>query len=223
MPEEYFQGESVASNLLSRILFYHSLARSLERGSASLSNSRPPLPRELILSIFRLAELVIPSSSVSCSEQSDVRSNGNLAEKIWFATPPLRCVDLTKLAFVKLETVSRHQGWVSDPACGCWSWFELGILRGRASADADRTLFSRLKTREDGSRLSWKSHCNNLHGRGSYDLVEGQTFGTTHELWDCMQEGDAIVVIGAAQYPGWACYGKEAVLRFGKYFEPTLY
>jgi hypothetical protein len=67
---------------------------------------------------------------VQMETQFSVTSHGPLRRKLWFTSPPLERRILNNIASVTLVTISRHQGWVSLPSQGSWSWWEVGVLRG---------------------------------------------------------------------------------------------
>ncbi|TDL23527.1 hypothetical protein BD410DRAFT_696525, partial [Rickenella mellea] len=141
----------------------------------------------------------------------------------WFATPPITRQTLAKLAAVRLTTLSKHQGWVSNPKDGCWSWFDVAVL-SPAIEDCNSSYYDgerrwRVKVGEDGASLRWMSHYNPIHGV-DLDTIHGQSFGPDHDIWRNIDVGDAIGVIGCAEFPGWRCIGTEANLDFLEFFDP---
>ena len=192
---------------------YHGLARSLEGGY----HSRPGLPVELVIYIFRLADCVLPSERFTMKIDIPCRakaSSGTISNTIWFSTPPLSREPLSRIASIQLVTLSRDQGWCGDPSSGSWSWFEIVILRG----DSQQVV---KKSAVGGKDLVWISHHNPIASK-QYSWLEGSIFGSDHELWKHLAEGDRIAVRACAQYGGWCCSAMEGFLKADEWFEPTL-
>ena len=179
------------------------------------------------------------STSSTPSEQFTASSSVPLVRKLWFTSPPLKGRMLRKLASVSLVTNSTHQGWVSLPDQGSWSWWELGVVIGCTEENS--------MSIGDGTLLrSFVSHRHDVHDhRNQQHLVLlGRNFTIDHELWTgydqqynetsestlvapsmdtdggAVRDGDRIAVYGCAQYPGWMCRGAWARLEFEVYWEP---
>ena len=193
----------------------------------------PALPAELALYIMHLANCTYTlSTSSTTNEQFTASSDGPLVRKLWITSPPLKRRMLWKLASVRLVTNSTHQGWVSLPDQGSWSWWDLGVVRGSVGT---------------GTPLcSFVSHRHGVHDYRNQEhlVLLGRNFMMDHELWTsydqqynetsestlvassmdtdggAVWDGDRIAVYGCAQYPGWMCRGAWAKLEFEVYWEP---
>jgi hypothetical protein len=89
---------------------------ALARGSAV----RQGLPPELVIHICRLAGFESINRAYALEsplEHVTVRAfhSGEVASKMWFQTQPLTKRMLSHIKSIQLVTLSRHQGWVSDP------------------------------------------------------------------------------------------------------------
>lgn len=95
--------------------------------------SQPALPLEIIRIVFRLAEFVIPCPGCPPTARTvnsvAAHANGSDVDRVfWFESAPFTNVSLSRLATIRLSTFAKHQGWVSQPDQGSWSWFEVAIL-----------------------------------------------------------------------------------------------
>jgi len=188
---------------------YHALARSLELGTST----RPGLPVELVIQILRMAHCILPSP-VQLSSTSECRADAGTGEPVvipWMSTPPFQRKYITRIAGMRLKTLSRDQGWCSDESAGSWSWFEIAIL------DSENIV----KKRRDGNDVLWVSHRNPIASQ-EFDWRIGLTFGPDHEVWDYLEDGDMLLVRVCAQYGGWRNIARKATLEFTEWFEPTL-
>ncbi|EJD54566.1 hypothetical protein AURDEDRAFT_119009 [Auricularia subglabra TFB-10046 SS5] len=191
------------------------LFRALCRGS----DERARLPPELVLSIFRGAEITSrEGSAFDATAKQSIRvsaSSGTVKHKDWFATAPLAASTLHHLAAVRLYTTSHDQGWASRPELGSYTWFEICI----ASPSARAGLV--VAKRADGTELRWRSHHNPVANSTPQEL-RGEVFGPHHELWEYLRESNIIVVRACAQYGGWSNFAMKGALRFTKFFEPIV-
>jgi len=193
-------------------------------------NRRPGLPTELILYIFRLAGVInrapSPQSSFKWAYQvprgladvilgtlhrADCRwvfgSSGALERSLLFETPSLDRAMLMKMGQIRLTTLSKDQGWCSNPRDGSWSWFEVGILAPPPPQDASESPAKAIPEDEidflegpeapirepkinpsTGVPLLWKSHHNELAVKAFKDHV-GILFDPDHELWIVLSLG----------------------------------
>ena len=181
---------------------------------------------------MRLANCTYTLSTLSTpNKQFTASSSDPLVRKLWFTSLPLKRRMLRKLASVHLVTNSTHQGWVSLPDQGSWSWWDLGVVRGSI-----------------GTGTSLRSFVSHRHGVHDYRNQEhlillGQNFTMDHELWTgydpqydetskstlvapsmdtdggAVRDGDRIAVYGCAQYPGWMYRGAWVKLEFEVYWE----
>jgi hypothetical protein len=60
---------------------------------------------------------------------------------------PLRGGLIERISGIQLFANSHDQGYASDPSAGNWTWFEIGIIKGKNSSDK-------------GRNLTWTSHFN---------------------------------------------------------------
>ena len=58
-------------------------------------------------------------------------NSGKIQRRLWLLTKPIEADTLNgiKNGSVSLKVFARHQGWVSFPDRGTWSWFELAVIR----------------------------------------------------------------------------------------------
>ena len=148
------------------------------------------------------------NTTLAATEQAiEVYANSaTVVEEGWFASAPFARSDLARGSALQLVTYSQDQGWADFPDQGSWSWFDVCI------ADAA----FHVRTREDGSRLQWTSHCNPIT---SEELGErrGKLFSPQHEIWSYLMEGDLILVKACARFPGWANYASRGDLFIWKF------
>jgi len=169
---------------------------------------------------------------------------------LWSESAPLTRPLINKIASIQLTTLGKHQGWTTHPQQGSWSWFELAVLKPvplpdsppeytetpYSDPDTDWTedepanlgegrlgfgLADRIKRRDSGSMLTWESHRIRVNARGEESMT-GMRFGSDHELFDHVEEGDSIGVLCCAQRRYWECVGINSVLKFEAFFEPVL-
>lgn len=83
------------------------------------------------------------------------------------------------------------------------------------------SLDERIKRRPDESKLSWRSHFNIFNQRGLFTWVLGRKFGEHHTIWQYLDVGDYIAVVGVAYTRYWECNGEGALLFIEEYFDPS--
>ncbi|TFY65905.1 hypothetical protein EVG20_g5188 [Dentipellis fragilis] len=203
-----------------RLLFFHSLTRALHRGcSTSGPSSRPGLPIELVCLILEYAGCMLLSKSRSITTSSTLvaRGSSNHDAVVVAQLPPFDAVALQRIAQIKLITLSRDQGWVSDRNAGNWSWFDVAVLRG----DSETEDGQERELREiDGEPAVWRSHENVLAGRDLVEHTEGIVFGPEHLLWRTVREGDVVVGRARARFGGWKNETARADFLVWEYFDP---
>ncbi|KAG9123636.1 hypothetical protein FRC07_014432, partial [Ceratobasidium sp. 392] len=142
-------------------------------------------------------------------EASIRAGSSEVASTTWVQTPPLDTRIISHIHSIQLFTDSKHQGWVSNPSHGSWSWFEIGVCR------MDESLGKLIpKTMSDGSPAFWESHVHPVHRENDednqgYKLRKGKRFGPRHQIWDHVEEGDILVAELKAQFPGWANHARR--------------
>ncbi|KAG8788856.1 hypothetical protein FRC12_014097 [Ceratobasidium sp. 428] len=154
--------------------YYYTVVLALMRGSKQ--NHRPRLPSELVILICRFANFryLNPAPAFIEDRGASVTAFGSEVEsKIWMQIPLSSTRTLKHIHSFQLFTSSKHQGWVSDPSAGSWSWFEVGIYRKDESSGQLVP-----KTQSDGSLAFWVSHTHPVDDEdegGSIDYVsEGE-------------------------------------------------
>ncbi|KIJ40903.1 hypothetical protein M422DRAFT_60526 [Sphaerobolus stellatus SS14] len=95
---------------------------------------------------------------------------------------------------LQLYTDSCHQGYVDDYKQGCWSWFEVVILK---DANATEPLV------RDGKVYSWRSHENRLDSKLDVARHFGVIFDRRAEILDALEPGNCIGVMLCTRFPGW--------------------
>ncbi|KLO16049.1 hypothetical protein SCHPADRAFT_233581 [Schizopora paradoxa] len=193
--------------------------------------TRPALPIEIVRDMSRLSHLTVPMEEVNTATRITAHAyNQQVVRRLWFETRPLDSLRLINtLATLQLFTYCEHQGWVSMPNHGSWSWFELAILTNAASIQAlkseahpqshESSGLGRIKSREDGSPLRWVSHNIPVPQKKPAHL-DGPLFNADHELFSCLEVGDPIGVFACAQFGAWRCEGLEGNLKLEQFYEP---
>jgi hypothetical protein len=202
-----------------RMLFLYKLWWNLSQGS----ESRPALPTELVIMIFRLADCCVQIPSLNVSTLNDelftARSHGPLVVRPWIHTVPITAPILKVLrpSTVRLEIdiTSRDQGFANSMAAS-YSWFEIGLHKCQ---DGGQGTEPRVVLR-DGKEmpLVWVIRHNEI-ATGKFKS-ETTVLDASHEVWRYLEEGDMLCLRVCAQYPAWANIVKNARFRFLKYFEP---
>ncbi|KAJ6553081.1 acyl transferase/acyl hydrolase/lysophospholipase, partial [Mycena capillaripes] len=131
-----------------------------------------------------------------------VSETNELSSRIWFSTPTLDEVVVSKIEEVQLFTESHDQGYVEFQEAGSWSWFDIVILE---SSDATTPKVM------NGRSLVWASHTNKI-GDERHSLCNGKIFNRDHELLGCLEPGNVIAVRACAQFLGWENHAKEGQL-----------
>ncbi|KAF8321705.1 hypothetical protein DL93DRAFT_1455592 [Clavulina sp. PMI_390] len=194
------------------VFLVESISRALRMGDES--QHRPPLPVELVLLILNFLDVHLHeySTLIERTWESPLRitSMGPLMEQSLCTAGPFDRQLLRSIGGVTIHTFSSHQGWVSSPNAGTWSWFELLVCRPEdpeadREALANRTIF---KT---------QSHEHGVHsGRGLAEWSSGESFTMgqpiLEQILDTLWEnpGAELVLVGCAQFPGWANYVQKA-------------
>jgi hypothetical protein len=135
---------------------------------------------------------------------------GGDAHEDWLKSPSFNEHDLENMHSVQLITISRDQGWTSDPDAGSWSWFDLILLQNDGTPRA-----------LEGETLAWKSHDNGPPA-SPIQVRPGLVFGPDHVLWRHLQSGDQICVRACARFSGWRNIGIGAMLKVMEYFVPSF-
>lgn len=94
-----------------------------------------------------------------------------------------------------------------------WSSFEIAITEHSEDGAAPRQSGESIKTRPDGSLLTWFSH--NSGGEFILGYHEGKVFGPDHEIWSHLSAGNCISVFGTVEHIG-KCDGRLGELRLKK-------
>ncbi|KAJ7668205.1 acyl transferase/acyl hydrolase/lysophospholipase [Mycena rosella] len=113
------------------------------------------------------------SSTTGCNIVSEANE---LSSRIWFSTPALDELVVSKIEEVQLFTESHHQGYVEFREAGSWSWFNIVILE---SSDATTPKVM------DGRSLVWASHTNKIGDE--YSRHNGKIFTRDHELLEWLE------------------------------------
>ncbi|KAJ7241094.1 hypothetical protein C8J57DRAFT_1085343 [Mycena rebaudengoi] len=138
-------------------------------------------------------------STTGCNVVSETNE---LSSQIWFSTPALDELVVSKIEEVQLFTESHDQGYVEFQEAGSWSWFDIVILE---SSDATTPKVM------NGRTLVWASHTNKI-GDEHYSHRKGKIFTREHELLGCLEPGNVIAVHAGAQFLGWENHVKEGQL-----------
>jgi len=202
---------------LSAVLQYHALTQQLMRHTST----HPGLPIEIVRDISRLSRLLVPMDELSTTKEINASARDQQpVRRLWFESSPFTSLHaIGRLATLRLSTHCHHQGWVSLPDQGSWSWFEVALLTVDAAEATQASGEQRVKHREDGTTLSWVSHRIPVDQKKPAHL-EGSLFDTDHELFTHLEVGDAIGVFACAQFGAWSCRGIGGELALEMFFEP---
>lgn len=194
---------------LERIFLLHGLARALARGDGK----RPPLPLNIIRHVMRLAECIVPAPDLCLhtEQHTVVTSIGAQASTRWLVSPPMSALTMGRVAQLRLDTVSKDQGWADEGIKQSWSWFDVAI-----HSPADH-----LTTEVGRRKIAVRSHVNNIASE-NFTHLSGALITADHFFWSHLKVGDIIVVHVCAKYPGWSNEAIQGWLRVWKWFEPTL-
>jgi len=186
-----------------KAILYHQIWRALLHGSST----RLSLPAELVATITRYADLMVPdpARTVSATGPKVIYASGQqLESRVWFRTPPLAHEDVAQVVAMQLSTNSRDQGWVNDRNAGSWSWFDIGIAHNDSyDGDASRRICS---------------HYNRLAGKDYANLEGALTKAEDIQL----EVGAVICVYMCAQFGAWRNDAQSGQLKFWKSFEPVI-
>lgn len=193
------------------VLLWHLLARTLCRGASG----RPGLPLEIVLAIFRAADFIAPSASmtVSSSRALDLLCEDERTDYVetWFTTAPLTQATLGRLAGVQLHTFSHDACSTKSGEKASFAWYNVGIKRESDEQDDE----------PGRDPWGWESHRNRLGGDGPVRLC-GPLLGQDHPLLQEAREGDILSVIAVAACKGTHNIALRGHLRFWTYFEPVI-
>jgi hypothetical protein len=213
---------------------YYALGRALLRGDPQAK--RPPLPLELVLQIFDGIghKRHNPSLNVNSPQICNIDSDILPTKMLFFHSEAVTRDFLNRVVQMRLDTISKDQGWFGNPYTGRWSWFEIGILRPYSDgtpqndpnivelnfkASATRSYVPVRRSDGTGRAFRWISHKNRI-ATLFFQAHNGQLFGPEHEIWDSLTEGDVICVYACA-----ANYlqnnAKSGRLIFWERFDPT--
>ncbi|EJD51134.1 hypothetical protein AURDEDRAFT_159545 [Auricularia subglabra TFB-10046 SS5] len=193
-------------------LHWHLLARALHRGT----DGRPALPLEVILAIFRAADIIVPDPSLTVLASRSLNllceNERTDALETWFTTSPLTQATLSRLAGIQLHTLSydpRVPEGNDDPFS--FTWYSIFIQRESGVPLDDR----------DRESWGWESHRNHLGGDNPVYL-RGPLLGHNHPLLQELREGDILAVVAFAPFKGVHNIALRGHLRFWTYFEPVV-
>ncbi|KAG9127484.1 hypothetical protein FRC07_013162 [Ceratobasidium sp. 392] len=191
---------------------HYTLTKALAHGSNG--PLRRALPEKVVKCICWLAELSIPSNSLSqeCSEPLVVPSRGPEVAIPWFQTAPIPVEKHNQIIGVQLSTFSHDQGWVGDPTAGSWSWYQIQIVIDEASRLRGKARWA--------DPMSWVSHRNRMASPQS-EYHRGQFFGASHEMLSVLQAGDCLEITANARFLGWKNYADQGKLQVFVRWEPS--
>jgi hypothetical protein len=109
---------------------------------------------------------------------------------------------IPRLESIELSTHANHQGWITDPSQGVWSWFELVVL-DNAMDTAPRTL-------PDGQPMVLLSHI--LPEGAQLATQQAKRFTVQDEILSWVQPGNLIGVRVCARFPRWSNIAREGSL-----------
>ncbi|PVF99504.1 hypothetical protein CPB86DRAFT_796511 [Serendipita vermifera] len=204
------------------------------RGSEDPGRRRAPLPIEIIIKIFDIAELIksMPTKSrelySGLASEIVVYSDGPRRSQLFMYSASLTREALQHIRQLQLETIAHDQGWATGP--GNWTWFEIVILTPVTGGDSvDDCIASsgleNYQVKVDASdptrQLQWVSHAN-IRAKVSFNYLKGQIFTPDHEIWGHLDENDIIGVTALAQFPGWSNTVSIGRIRFWEKFDPAV-
>ncbi|KDR79128.1 hypothetical protein GALMADRAFT_208597 [Galerina marginata CBS 339.88] len=132
----------------------------------------------------------IYSSKAPCT----VHASDHVAiNKLWFTTPEFTAEQIARLDGIELATEANHQGYISDPAAGMWSWFELVVL-DNASDPTPRT-------QPDGQPMILLSHRIEVGAKQTTQQVGSFKHG--NKLFGWIEPTNVIGVRVCARFAGW--------------------
>jgi len=173
----------------------------------------PAPPRGNALAIVsahaKQSRLFAPLEEASTTNQLTVTAtNAEAVRRLWFETKPLTSPRVINgFATLRLVTHCAHQGWVSEPDKGTWSWFEVAILSKNSGAEGEC-----VKKPDDGTPLRWFMHSVPVDTKEPKHRYLGSLLSANHELFAFLQVGDFIGIFVCAQFPAWQCKGLDGRL-----------
>jgi hypothetical protein len=213
---------------------YYALGRALLRGDPQ--TRRPSIPIELVLQIFEYIghKRHNPSLNVYSQEACTVDSDWLPTKMLFFHSEPVTHSFLSHVVQMRLDTISKDQGWLVNPHRGRWSWFEIGILRpyrdGTPPNDPNiveldfqisgaRSYTPVRQSDGTGRAFRWTSH-KNIIATVFFQDLKGNLFGPEHEIWNNLVEGDVVCVYACAANH-LQNNAKSGRLVFWEKFDPT--
>ena len=152
------------------------------------------------------------SSPIICATDTGVyvsANDENIQRSDWFYSEPLDRNALDRLQTVQLHTVSRDQGWVSDPNAGAWSWFELSVQRQDSVPDQWNPVIDP----QTGQTHRFISHRNPI-AQTALATHSGPALSKGDGIWQVLKPGDRVLVTACAQFSGWSNTCTSARLEF---------
>lgn len=187
--------------------FQEALFRTLLSGA----HARPALPSELAQIIFLYAALTRPLRLNHVRKRfhtSVAAEDASVQSTIVLATPPISLhqnapasVDadgsvphlrIGRHNWLRVQAVSKDQGWCSQPDAGCWSWFEIGIGRLKGpDADTEARSGDRVPVAENEAEHEVEAEEEHEAGHEEEPDHEGEPEGEPglvdvnwHDPWD---------------------------------------
>ncbi|KIJ56433.1 hypothetical protein M422DRAFT_23700 [Sphaerobolus stellatus SS14] len=213
--------QEIASSLGNKGSLFQGLAIALERGNRT--PYRPGLPVKLVIYIMRLADCTSVNRRLTTSVDTPCRikaDDSKAIQKLWFETPTLTIGEISNMARIQLHTVSRDQGWCSNPQDGSWSWFEIVVLTPLREDPTQFVVKKGSGSHLNDGELIWISHHNPIASDAARHRP-GIVFTGDHEIFTHLQEGDKIGVRICAQFGNWQNFALEGALRIDQWFDPT--
>jgi len=203
---------------LSDLLLLEGLSRSLQRGfpdtpaARNTGKQRRRIPKELVLRIFWFCGFHRPRfepliTTTLLAHPRGIHSAGPVVKSKCAESAPLSSRDVRRLCGLQIATLSHHQGWVSVPDAGSWSWFELSVIH---------------PDDEDTEIVTVQSHNHPVDAApGPQRWNSGDVFATGSEnIASILQgivetPGSKLVVKACARFPGWSniVYGVHVTAR----------
>ncbi|KAH8649247.1 heterokaryon incompatibility protein-domain-containing protein [Xylariales sp. PMI_506] len=136
--------------------------------------------------------------------------------------------DVTEVIEVKLITVSRDQGWASDPNGGSWTWFDALIMPSSSNMSGKYSYKQSYWKAEKTHREWYNEHFLKFSSRRSihYNRLGNPNYHRYETTWNSttsdsiymswlsfLNGGDTIQVIPRAMYAGWVNHIQEAAIE----------
>ncbi|KIJ56434.1 hypothetical protein M422DRAFT_23700 [Sphaerobolus stellatus SS14] len=174
---------------------------------------------------MRLADCTSVNRRLTTSVDTPCRikaDDSKAIQKLWFETPTLTIGEISNMARIQLHTVSRDQGWCSNPQDGSWSWFEIVVLTPLREDPTQFVVKKGSGSHLNDGELIWISHHNPIASDAARHRP-GIVFTGDHEIFTHLQEGDKIGVRICAQFGNWQNFALEGALRIDQWFDPTSF